>query len=84
MIRPGFLDRESRQDLLELTRDGSAVHRLARRANAPLLLDDGMSCEAVAKVLYWTTTRSALGTGGIKRTGSRAWRVLATKAAPAG
>lgn len=51
MIRPGFLDRESRQDLLELARDGSAAHRLARRANALVLLDDGMSCEAIAKVL---------------------------------
>ena len=51
MIRPGFLDSESRQDLIELTRDGSAAHRLARRANALLLLDDGMSCEVVAKVL---------------------------------
>jgi len=27
MIRPGFLDGESRQDLMELTRDGSAAHR---------------------------------------------------------
>ena len=52
MIRPGFLDSESRQDLIELTRDGSAAHRLARRANALLLLDDGMSCQSVAKVLY--------------------------------
>jgi len=52
VIRAGFLDSESRQDLIELTRDGSAAHRLARRANALLLLDDGMSCEAVAKVLY--------------------------------
>ena len=52
MIRPGFLDSELRQDLIELTRDGSAAHRLARRANALVLLDDGMSCAAVAKVLY--------------------------------
>src|SRR5664279_1195559 len=51
MIRPGFLDRESRQDLIELARDGSAAHRLARRANALVLADDGMSCEAIAKVL---------------------------------
>ena len=79
MIRPGFLDSESRQDLIELTRDGSAAHRLARRANALLLLDDGMSCEVVAKVLYWTTTRSGPGTDCIKRMGSRAWRVSATK-----
>src|ERR1039457_664179 len=51
MIRRGFLDRESRQDLIELARNGSAAHRLARRANALGLLDDGMSCEAIAKVL---------------------------------
>ena len=52
MIRPGFLDSKSRRDLIELTRDGSAAHRLARRANALLLLDEGMSCEVVAKALY--------------------------------
>jgi len=52
MIRPGFLDTESRQDLIELARDGSAAHRLARRANALVLLDDGMSCEAIARVLF--------------------------------
>src|SRR5262249_61486879 len=51
MIRSGFLDSESRQDLIELAREGSAPHRLARRANALVLLDDGMSCEAGAKVL---------------------------------
>ena len=51
MIRGGFLDPQSRRDLIELARDGSAAHRLARRANALVLLDDGMSCEAVAKVL---------------------------------
>ena len=51
MIRGGFLDEESRRDLTELARDGSAAHRLARRANALVLLDAGMSCEAIAKVL---------------------------------
>jgi hypothetical protein len=51
MIRRGFLDSEACQDLPELARDGSAAHRLARRANALVLLDDGMSCEAIAKVL---------------------------------
>jgi hypothetical protein len=51
MIRPGFLDAESRKDLTELARDGSAAHRLARRANALVLLDDGMGYAAVAKVL---------------------------------
>jgi transposase len=52
MISPGFLDCKSRRDLIELARDGSAAHRLARRANALVLLDDGMSCEAIAKVLF--------------------------------
>ena len=51
MIRAGFLDRESRRDLIELARNGSVAHRLARRANALVLLDDGMSCDAIAKVL---------------------------------
>jgi hypothetical protein len=45
---PGFLDSESRRDLIELAGDGSAAHRLARRANALVLLDDGMSCEAIS------------------------------------
>lgn len=51
MKQQGFLDDESRRDLIELARDGSAVHRLSRRANALVLLDDGMTCAAVAKVL---------------------------------
>src|ERR1700729_2209321 len=51
MIRAGFLDPELRRDLIELGRDGSVAHRLARRANALVLLDDGMSCGDVAKVL---------------------------------
>ncbi len=52
MIRHGFLDPESRHDLIELTRDGSAAHWLSRRANALVLPHDGMSCEAIAKVLF--------------------------------
>src|SRR4051812_20571162 len=37
--------------LTELARDGLAEHRLARRANALVLLDRGMSCEEVGRVL---------------------------------
>ena len=48
MIRAGFLDAESRQDLIDLARDGSVEHRLARRANALILLDRGQSCSEVA------------------------------------
>ena len=51
MIRAGFLGAVEREELIELARDGSAAHRLGRRANALVLLDDGMSCEAIAKVL---------------------------------
>ena len=51
MIRRGFPDSESRRDLIELARDGAAAHRLARRANALVLLDKGMSCQSVAEVL---------------------------------
>ena len=52
MIRPGFLSAAERKELVSLARDGLAEHRFARRANAILLLDDGLSCERVAKVLY--------------------------------
>ena len=52
MIRGGFLDAEAKRDLIELARDGSVEHRLGRRANALLLLDNGMSCVDVAKVLF--------------------------------
>ena len=52
MIRGGFLSREDRVDLIALAREGSAAHRLARRANALVLLDDGLSCEEIARVLF--------------------------------
>ena len=35
-----------------MVRRTSELHGAARRANAMLLLDDGLSCEAIAKVLY--------------------------------
>ncbi len=57
MIRGGFLDAEAKRDLIELARDGSVEHRLGRRANALLLLDNGMSCVDVAKVLFTHTVR---------------------------
>jgi transposase len=52
MIRAGFLSLEDRADLIALARDGSAAHRLARRANALVLLDGGWSCEKVAAALF--------------------------------
>ena len=47
----GFLSRDERSALIALARDGSVTHRLVRRANALVLLDDGLSCEQVAQVL---------------------------------
>src|ERR1039458_7878774 len=51
MIRAGILSPVDRADLTALARDGSAAHRLARRANAPVLLESGWSCEKVAGAL---------------------------------
>jgi transposase len=51
MIRPSFLDERSRKELSQLARNGSVAHRLARRANALVLLDRGLSCVEVAEVL---------------------------------
>jgi transposase len=51
MIRAGFLSTTDRSDLIALARDGSAAHRLARRANALVLLDAGWTCQEVARAL---------------------------------
>jgi hypothetical protein len=52
MIRSGFLTLEQRASLLRRVHRTSEPHGAARRANAMLLLDDGLSCEAIAKVFY--------------------------------
>src|ERR1700690_4061689 len=51
MIRGGFLSGRDRQTLVGIARDGLAEHRIARRANAMVLLDQGWSCERVAAAL---------------------------------
>ena len=51
MIRSGFLSAADRQSLMGIARDGLAEHRVARRANAIVLLDRGWSCERVAAAL---------------------------------
>jgi hypothetical protein len=50
-VRPGFLDESTRNELTKLGRNGTVEHRLARRANALILLDRGLSCVDVAEVL---------------------------------
>ena len=52
MIRPNFLSREDRRELLACVRRQREDHGVARRANALLLLDDGKSCVEIAQVLY--------------------------------
>ena len=63
MILPGFFCRERNvPPLVALASDGFVTHRLALRANALVLLDKGMSCEQVAKVLtLGPITRSGVG-----------------------
>ena len=51
MIRAGFLSTAERAELIELARNGLVEHRVARRANALVLLDHGMSCSAIGAVL---------------------------------
>jgi transposase len=51
MIRGGFLSVEDRMDLKAMARDGSSTARIARRANAIVLLDPGWSCTQVADAL---------------------------------
>lgn len=75
MIRGGFLSPCQRAELMGLLRDGHTEQRVARRANALLLLDDGWSCEKVAKALYldddtvrgWRKTYVADGLEGLRR-----------------
>ena len=75
MIRSGPLTALQRTDLLALVRSGGVEHRVARRANAILLLDDGLSCEQVAKVLYidddtvrtWRRIYDEHGVSGLER-----------------
>ena len=51
MIRGNFLTPEQRRDLTILARKATVEHRVARRANALVLLDRGKSCEEVAEFL---------------------------------
>ena len=75
MIRGGFLSPRQRAQLMALLRDGHTEQRLARRANAVLLLDDGWSCEKVADALYldddtirtWSKIYEADGLEGLRR-----------------
>jgi transposase len=51
MLRGDFLTAKERANLTALARNGLAEHRVARRANAILLLDKGWSFQKVAEAL---------------------------------
>lgn len=77
MIRKRFLTEPARQELIAIARDASAAHGLGRRANAIVLLDRGMSCDEVARVLLmdddtvrrWYQLYQDGGLGGLARLG---------------
>jgi len=81
MIRGGFLSPRQRAELIALLRDGHTEQRLARRANAMLLLDDGWSCERAAQALYldddtvrdWRKTYDEAGVEGLRRFEAGGW-----------
>jgi transposase len=52
----GFLSANDRRALTRLARAGREEHRVARRANAIVLLDQGWSCERVAEALLLDDT----------------------------
>ena len=52
MIRAHFLTAADRLELLSCVQRQREDHGIVRRANALLLLDDGMSCAQIAKVLF--------------------------------
>ena len=71
MLKGGFLDEQERADCLRVAKDGREEHRFSRRANALLLLDDGMPYEQVAKALYLDDStvrawREAYEVGGVE------------------
>lgn len=51
MIKSDFLGQDERARLTSIARDGLEEHRVARRANAILLLDRGWRCETVSDAL---------------------------------
>jgi transposase len=71
MFRGDFLTGNERADLTALARNGLAEHRVARRANAILLLDKGWSFQKVAEALLLDDDtvrewRGLFGTSGVE------------------
>src|SRR3981081_3496930 len=91
MIRGGFLSDAERQSLIAMARDGLAEHRIARRANAIVLLDKGWSCARVAGALLldddtvrdWFQAHGSGGLDGLSRFGHDGSSGRSTRGEPA-
>ena len=65
-----FLSKVERSELLKIARDGLEEHRVARRANAMILLDDGWDYGAISRALLLDDStvrlwRKAYAEGGV-------------------
>src|SRR3989442_15288314 len=69
MIRPGFLSAAERGALIAVARDGLVEHRVARRANAIVLLNDGWNCEGGGSALFLDDDTGREGVEGYQRQG---------------
>src|SRR2546430_15003887 len=69
MIRPGFLSAAERGALIAVARDGLVEHRVARRANAIVLLNDGWDCEEGGSALLLDDDTVRGGVEGYQRQG---------------
>jgi transposase len=79
MDRGGFLSSDERAYLEAVVRRPSERHGIARRANAVLLLDDGLRCEEVARVLYLDDDTVRGWRDRFRREGARALTVFGWK-----
>lgn len=79
MDRGGFLSSDERAYLEALVRRPSERHGIARRANALLLLDDGLRCEEVARVLYLDDDTIRGWRDRYRQEGTRALRIFGWK-----
>lgn len=79
MDRRGFLSSDERAFLEGLLRRPTERHGIARRANAMLLLDDGLPCEEVARVLYLDDDTIRRWRDRYRQDGARALRVFGWK-----
>jgi transposase len=79
MDRGGFLSSDERAYLEALVRRPTERHGIARRANAMLLLDDGLRCDEVARVLYLDDDTVRGWRDRFRKEGARALRVFGWK-----